>query len=296
MGPGLIIESDLSIADFPTVGSCLLDLPQPPAGFNNRFQVIAANIDSWRTKLAAKLKLYRSIIADLMTTSNSISYACDFNAHATSSITDRMDLLAERFNQLEICMSSNRDDLLLMRSMIDQLCAMSDSQVSLLANQFQVLREAHQVAQSLHVPMASVEAADPEHTVIVGGPCDKVKGLEQTVIKNGSVGLGVRDIVVNLSERAQSSMSTPMVSNSTSGDVLEDRFNVTRERDVVRRCTKQFKKLNLTAIWINQGSNYKFPCPLQSHDHELAECPDFLTLNPKDRWSKIPRGASVLCA
>ena len=92
MGPGLTIESDLSIADFPTVGSCLLDLPQPPTGFNNRIQVIAANIDSWRTKLTAKLKLYRSIIADLMTTSDSISYACDFNARANSSITDRMDL------------------------------------------------------------------------------------------------------------------------------------------------------------------------------------------------------------
>ena len=152
-----------------------------------------------------------------------------------------MDLLAECFNQLKIRMSSNRDDLLLMRTMIDQLCAMSDSQVSLLANQFQVLREAHQVAQSLHVPTASVEAADPEHTVIIGGPRDKVKGLEQTVIKNGSVGLGVRDIVVDLSEHAQSSMSTPMVSNSTCGDVLEDRFNVTRECDVVRRCTKQSK-------------------------------------------------------
>ena len=42
MGSGLIAESDLSIAGFPTVCSCLLDLPQPVAGFNNRFQVIAA--------------------------------------------------------------------------------------------------------------------------------------------------------------------------------------------------------------------------------------------------------------
>ena len=81
-----------------------------------------------------------------------------------------------------------------------------------------------------------------------------------------------------------------MVSNPTSGDVLEDHLNVTRERDVVSRCTKQPKKVTLTSIWINQGSNYKFPCPLQSHDHELAECPEFLTLNPRDRWSKIPRG------
>ena len=296
MGPGLTIESDLSIADFPTVGSCLLDLPQPPAGFNNRFQVIVANIDSWRTKLAAKLKLYRSIIADLMTMSNSISYACNFDARAIFSITDRMDLLAERFNQLEIRMSSNRDDLLLMRSMIDQLHAMSDSQVSLLANQFQVLREAHQVAQSLHVPTASVEAADSGYTVIVGGPCDKVKGLEQTVIKNGSVGLGVRDIVVDLSKRAQSSMSTPMVSNSTCGDVLEDGLNVTRERDVVRRCTNRSERLKLNSTWINPGSNYKFPCPLQSHDHELLSAQSSLLLTQRIPGQKLPGGTSVLRA
>ena len=167
MGPGPTIESALFIAGFPTVGSCLLDLPQPPAGFNNRFQVIAANIDSWRTRLVTKLKLYRSIITDLMTTSSSISYACDLNARANSSIIDRMDLLAERFNQLEVRMSSSRNNLLLMRSMIDQLCAMSDSQVLLLSKQFQVLREAHQIAQSLHVPTSSGEAADAEHTVIV---------------------------------------------------------------------------------------------------------------------------------
>ena len=40
--------------------------------------------------------------------------------------------------------------------------------------------------------------------------------------------------------------------------------------------------------WINPGSNYKFPCPLQSHDHKIAACPEFLTLTPKDRWFKIP--------
>ena len=132
MGAGSSIESDISIADFPTIGSCILDLLPPPAGFNNRFQVVVPNIDSWRIRLVTKLKLYRSIIADLLTTSNSISYACDLNARANSSITDRMDWLAERVNQLEVCMSSNRDDLLLMRSMIDQLCVMSDSQVLLL--------------------------------------------------------------------------------------------------------------------------------------------------------------------
>ena len=44
------------------------------------------------------------------------------------------------------------------------------------------------------------------------------------------------------------------------------------------------------STWIKPGSSYKFPCPLQNHDHEIAACPDFLTLTPKDRWFKIPRG------
>ena len=113
----------------------------------------------------------------------------------------------------------------------------------LLSKQFQVLREAHQIAQSLHVPTSSVEAADAEHTVIVEGPCDKVKGLEQTVVTNGNVSLGFRDIVVDPSERAQSFMSTPMGSNSTSRDVLEDHPNLTRERNVIPRCTERSEKL-----------------------------------------------------
>ena len=41
--------------------------------------------------------------------------------------------------------------------------------------------------------------------------------------------------------------------------------------------------------WIKLGSNYKFPCPLQNHDHEIAACPDFLILTPKDRWIKFPK-------
>ena len=42
--------------------------------------------------------------------------------------------------------------------------------------------------------------------------------------------------------------------------------------------------------WIKPGSQHKFPCPLQNHDHEIAACWEFLTLTPKDRWFKIPRG------
>ena len=42
--------------------------------------------------------------------------------------------------------------------------------------------------------------------------------------------------------------------------------------------------------WIKPGSTHKFPCPLQNHDHEIAACTEFLTLTPKDRWIKIPKG------
>ena len=51
--------------------------------------------------------------------------------------------------------------------------------MSLLTNQSQVLREAHMLTQSMHVPTASVETADPEHTVIVGDPGGKIKELER---------------------------------------------------------------------------------------------------------------------
>ena len=37
--------------------------------------------------------------------------------------------------------------------------------------------------------------------------------------------------------------------------------------------------------WIKPGSNYKFPFPLQNHDHKIAACSEFLMLTPK-----IPRG------
>ena len=42
--------------------------------------------------------------------------------------------------------------------------------------------------------------------------------------------------------------------------------------------------------WIKPGSHHKFPCPLQNHDHEIAACPEFLILTPKDGWNNIPKG------
>ena len=79
-GVRLAIESDISIADFPTVTSCLTNLQPLPVEFNNGLQVVAENIDSWRTNLVTRIKIYSSTIADLQTTSNATSYACTLNA------------------------------------------------------------------------------------------------------------------------------------------------------------------------------------------------------------------------
>ena len=55
-GTRLAIESGLSIADFPTVSSCLLGLQPLPVEFNNGLQVEVENINSWRTNLVTRIK------------------------------------------------------------------------------------------------------------------------------------------------------------------------------------------------------------------------------------------------
>ena len=79
-GARLAIERDISIADFPTATSCLANLQLIPNEFNNGLQVVAENIDSWRTNLVTRIKLYSSTIADLQISSNATSYACDLKA------------------------------------------------------------------------------------------------------------------------------------------------------------------------------------------------------------------------
>ena len=92
----------------------------------------------------------------------------------------------------EIHTSSNRDDLMLLCSMIDQLRATSDSQFSSLTNQLQVLSESSNTAQPPPIPTLSVEVVDAEHTVIIEGLRGKVKGLEQTIVteRNAVQGYG----------------------------------------------------------------------------------------------------------
>ena len=33
----------------------------------------------------------------------------------------------------------------------------------------------------------------------------------------------------------------------------------------------------------------KFPCPLKRHNHEMADCKDFLSMSPEHRWDEIEK-------
>ena len=37
-------------------------------------------------------------------------------------------------------------------------------------------------------------------------------------------------------------------------------------------------------VWFN--ANFRFPCPLENHSHEMAECVDLLGMKPFTRWEK----------
>ena len=88
--------------------------------------------------------------------------------------------------------------------------------------------------------MSSAETADPEHTVIVEDPDGKVRGLVQTLVSKDNESLRIRGTVVDC---AQLSMSTPMGSKATSGEVLTGRPNVTREWHVIRELTERSETL-----------------------------------------------------
>ena len=108
--------------------------------------------------------------------------------------------------------SNNRDDLLSICSLIDQLRAMFEIQFSSLTDQLQVLSESANTAQPPAIPTSSGEIADIEHAVVIEGLHGKVKGLEQTIVIERNAVIGLRDMVVDLSERVDSSLSTAVTS------------------------------------------------------------------------------------
>ena len=194
-------ESDFSIVGFPSVGSCLSDLPQQVAGGpTNRFQVIAANIDSWRARISARLNRYALTIAGLLTSSSSTSHACEVNARAASSNNSKLESFSERLDRMEVRASNNHDSLLAIQDVLDNLRACSDSQLSWLLNQSQILRGAPQLIPSLHAPTVSAEITVPKSSVTKEGSEEKTKDIKRLIAKAGSASTGVRGSKTDRSE------------------------------------------------------------------------------------------------
>ena len=200
-GARLAIERDISIADFTTVTSCPANLQLLPNEVNNGFQVVAENIDAWRTNLVTRIKLYNSTIADLQTSSNATSYACDLNARTNSTILARLYQLTEKYNQQDQCMSNNRDDLLSLCSLIDKFCDSSKTQFLSLRDELQVLIDSSNTICLPSPPTSSVEVVETEHTVFIEGLCGKVKGLEQTIVTERNAVKDLCDMVADLWSR-----------------------------------------------------------------------------------------------
>ena len=162
---------------------------------------------------------------------------------------------------MEVHASNNHDGLLLIRDILDNLRACSDSQLSFLLIQSQILRGTPQLIPSSHVPTVSAEITVSKSSVTEGGSEEKTKDVKRLIAKAGSASAGVRGSKTDRSEHVGG---------------LE--------------CVDLLSPPPPIALWISQMSRYKFPCPLQAHDHELLDCSEFLAFSPKDRWCKIPRG------
>ena len=102
--------------------------------------------------------------------------------------------------------------------MIGELLSTSEIQFSSVKNQLQVLSES---SSTVPVPTSSGEVVDIEHTVVIEGLRGKVKGLEQTIVTERNAVKGLCDMVVDLSERVDSSLSTAVPSRPASGLYLE---------------------------------------------------------------------------
>ena len=61
----LAIESDIHLAVFPTIASCLIDHQFIPNDVYNGLEAIAECIDAWRVNLVTRIKQYASTINDL---------------------------------------------------------------------------------------------------------------------------------------------------------------------------------------------------------------------------------------
>ena len=126
---------------------------------------------------------------------------------------------------------------------------MSETQFLSLRDQFQALSVSSNTERLPSPSLSSVEVVDTEQTVVIEGLRGKVKGLEQTLVTERNAVKGLRDMVVGLSEKVDSSLGTALTSRSnTSGPVSGDHLNLIRESDIVRKGIERSEKLILQLI------------------------------------------------
>ena len=132
---------------------------------NDGLKAIAESIDAWRGNLVTRIKQYASTINDLQSSTNSAIYTSNLNARSSSNISARLDHFAERLNQQDQCISNNRDNIRSLRSSINQLSTVSETQFLSLKGQIQALSESSNTERLPSPPLSSVEVVDAEQTV-----------------------------------------------------------------------------------------------------------------------------------
>ena len=212
----------------------------------NGLEAIAENIDAWRVNLVTRIKQYASTINDLQSSTNSAIYTGDLNAQSTSNILARLDHFAERFNQQDQCISNNCNDIRSLRSSIDQLSIVSETQFLSLKGQLQALSKLSDIELRSPPPLSSVEVVYAEQTVVIEGLQGKMRGLEQTLVTERNAVKGLQEMVVGHCEKVDSSLGTALTSRSnTSGFVSGEHVNLSRERNLVHKGIEHSEKLIL---------------------------------------------------
>ena len=174
-----------------------------------------------------------------------------------SNVSARLDHFVERLNQQDQCISDNRGKIQSLLFSFDQFKIVSETQILSLKDQLQVLSESSGFERPPSLPLPIVEVADPEQTVVIEGLWGKMKGLEQTIVTERVAVKGLRDMVVGLSEKVDSSLGTALTSRSnTSGPVSGERLNLIRERDLVCKGIERSEKLILQLISTKIPSDY----------------------------------------
>ena len=193
------------------------------------------NVDEWRGHLITRLKQYVTINDIQMTASNAISNS-DINAHFFLSVSARLDHFAERINQQDQIIAENSKKIQSLACSLDQFKITTAAQLLLINDQPKVLSDVPTHAINPQHPTVPCVTLGLEQEEVFEGLHGKVKGLEQWIQTEGYAFEGLREMVVGLQEKMDSSLGTSVTSQSnTSGSVPVGLIDLARERDVIRK-------------------------------------------------------------